>query len=256
MNDYTVSVVVPGFNESATIEALFRGTHAVMKGLGKRYEFIFVDDGSVDETSGIVEALRLDCPSFLFARHGKNRGKTRALMTGFSLAKGDVIVCMDADLQDLPGEIPKFLQKIEEGYDMVGGWRKHRSDGIFKILLSRCFNSLAGCFTFHRFRDINCGFKAFTREVAACFQLSGDMHRLMPAIAVHNGFSFFELEIKHGPRQYGESRYPLFRSRGLLDLIAYTFRNTVNAFPFCSSLKTSLHRFIAASLTMLCVIFW
>ena len=230
-DDYTVSVIVPGVNESQSIEELFSRVHSVIESYGKKYEFIFIDDGSTDDTISKVEELSKVHDEFLYISLMRNLGKSLALMVGFDIAKGDVIICMDADLQDIPEEIPKFLNKIEEGYDFVGGWRHERTDSFFKNSLSHSFNHIASYFTKHKFKDINCGFKAFTKPVAQRFQLSGDMHRLMPAIAVNNGFKFTELPITHAPRKFGSSRYPMLRYRGLLDLIAYTAQHATHTRP-------------------------
>jgi len=162
----------------------------------------------------------------------KNHGKSLALMQGFDLAKGEYAVTMDADLQDQPELIPKLIEKLEEGYDMVGGWRKDRKDTMSKRIVSRVFNILIskvfGCAT----QDINCGFKALKRSVYKKLELRGDLHRLIPIIVNDMGFKIGEVPIVHAERKYGKSKYKLFRHRGLLDIIAFYAKHTTQWRPF------------------------
>ena len=155
-----------------------------------------------------------------------NMGKAAALAAGFTYATGDIVITMDADLQDDPGEIPQFLTKLEEGYDLVSGWKVHRQDPWSKVLLSRIFNRVVCLCTHLSLHDINCGFKAYRREVIQDLQVYGDRHRYLPILAHQNGYRVTEVPVKHHPRKFGKSKYGLGRiPRGLFDLLTILFLN-------------------------------
>lgn len=154
----------------------------------------------------------------------RNMGKATALAAGFAHARGDVVITMDADLQDDPGEIPRLLAKLEEGYDVVSGWKIHRQDSWSKVLLSRLFNRVACWCTHLKLHDINCGLKAYRREVIQDLQVYGDRHRYLPILAHQNGYRVTEVPVRHQPRQFGKSKYGLGRiPRGLFDLLSILF---------------------------------
>ena len=174
-----------------------------------------------------------------------NMGKAAALATGFAHATGDIVITMDADLQDDPHEIPQFLAKLEEGYDLVSGWKVHRQDPWSKVLLSRIFNRVVCLCTHLSLHDINCGFKAYRREVIQDLQVYGDRHRYLPILAHQNGYRVTEVPVKHHPRKFGKSKYGLGRiPRGLFDLLTILFLNRY--------LKRPLHFF--GSLGLICLI--
>ena len=232
MGKRLVSILVPALNEAPSIKELFERVDRVMEGLGERYEFILVDDGSTDDTKDVMALLRKAHPQVGLVRHHRNHGKSMALMQGFAVASGDVIVTMDADLQDQPEDIHKFLAAIDEGYDLVGGWRQNRKDGFFRRFVSGIFNRLTRTMVHGDFRDINCGFKAMTAEVAHRLDLRGDMHRIIPLVAQGMGYRCTEVPVDHKPRVHGRSRYRLLRHRGLLDLVSYAVFNTTQIRPF------------------------
>ena len=211
-----VSVVIPVHNEQATIAPLCQ---ALLQVLPEAGEILFIDDGSTDQTW--TEIARLHRPGQVRAlRFRRNFGKTIALQAGFAAARGDIIFTMDGDLQDDPAEIPRFLAKLDEGFDLVSGWKKVRHDPWGKVVASRVFNatvSLAGGLKLH---DINCGFKAYRAEVAKALRLQGELHRFTPLLAHAMGFRVGELVVTHHRRRHGRSHYGFARLfKGFLDLI-------------------------------------
>jgi glycosyltransferase involved in cell wall biosynthesis len=211
-----ISVVIPVANEKATVAPLCR---ALEKVLPTRYEIVFVDDGSTDGSweelaklhrAGQVRAIRFR----------RNFGKTAALEAGFAATRGDVVFTMDGDLQDDPQEIPRFLEMLDQGYDLVSGWKKHRQDPVGKVVASRIFNYVVGRVSGVRLHDINCGFKAYRGEVARSLRLWGEMHRFTPVLADTLGYRVGELVVTHHPRLHGRSHYGFSRLfKGFLDLI-------------------------------------
>jgi glycosyltransferase involved in cell wall biosynthesis len=211
-----ISVIIPVANEQATIAPLCQ---ALEQALPAPYEIVFVDDGSTDGTweqisrlhrQGRVRALRFR----------RNFGKTAALQAGFAAARGDVVFTIDGDLQDDPAEIPRFLAMLEEGYDLVSGWKKYRQDPFGKIVASRLFNFVVCRISGIRLHDINCGFKAYRGELARSLKLQGEMHRFTPVLAQAMGYRVGELVVKHHTRLHGKSHYGFSRMfKGLLDLI-------------------------------------
>ena len=211
-----VSVVVPVKNERDTVAELVRQVRQQLAGY--RHEILFIDDGSTDDT---WEALqRLHVPDVVrLVKFRRNFGKTAALKAGFNLIRGDVVFTMDGDLQDDPAEIPRFLSKLEEGYDLVSGWKKRRHDPASKVLPSRIFNRVVSWTTGLRVHDVNCGFKCYRREVAQSLRLHGEMHRFMPILAHAHGFRFAEIVVTHHKRQFGKSKYGFLRLfKGFFDL--------------------------------------
>jgi len=211
-----ISVVIPVCNERATLEPLCR---ALEQTLPAPYEILFVDDGSTDDTW--EELQRLHQPDKLRAiRFRRNFGKTAALQAGFAAARGEVIFTMDGDLQDDPQEIPHFLTKLEEGFDLVSGWKKIRHDPWSKVVASRIFNAVVGRVTGVKLHDINCGFKAYRAEVARSLRLHGEMHRFLPVLAHAMGYRVAEVIVTHHARRHGRSHYGFTRLlKGFLDLI-------------------------------------
>jgi glycosyltransferase involved in cell wall biosynthesis len=229
-SDVAISFVVPVMNEEQNVRLLFEKLSSRMQDGGKCYEVIFIDDGSTDGTFRELEKLHEDHPGVVrVVRFRRNFGKTAALVAGFSRCHGKVIFTMDGDLQDDPEEIPRYLEKIDEGYDLVSGWKFPRHDPLSKTFPSRIFNWLVSKMTNVHLHDINNGFKAYRREVIEDPQLKlyGDFHRFIPVIAVARGFRVAEIKVCHHPRQYGVSKFGTKRfAQGLIDLLNVLFLTT------------------------------
>jgi len=220
-----LSVIVPVYNEEANIEPLHSALKRVLSNVPKRSEIIFVDDGSVDNTYPILHRIHDNDPQCRVIQFRRNFGQTAALAAGFAHARGDIIVCLDGDLQNDPQDIPRLLQKIDEGYDVVSGWRIHRKDQFLtRRLPSICANWLISKITKVKLHDYGCTLKAYRREIAQNIGLYGEMHRFIPAMASWMGVSVTEVEVNHNPRKHGRSKYGLSRTlRVLLDLITVKF---------------------------------
>jgi glycosyltransferase involved in cell wall biosynthesis len=218
-----VTIIVPGLNEADSLAELASRIHASLDGK-EAYEIIFVDDGSTDNTWEVIAGLREKDPRVKGVRLRKNFGKAMALSAGFQRALGDVLVTMDADLQDDPVDVPAFLAKIEEGLDVVVGWKVERLDPANRLVLSRIFNGTVRRATGVKLHDMNCGFKAYRREVIRSIPVYGDLFRFIPAFAAWEGFRVAEVPVKHHARKYGRSRYGLERIlRGFFDLLSVMF---------------------------------
>lgn len=217
------SVVVPGLNEGDSLPELARRVHATLAPLAA-YELIFVDDGSTDDTWTRITELHEHYASVRGVRLRRNFGKAMALTAGFKVARAPVLIMMDADLQDDPADLPLFIEKITEGYDVVVGWKVQRKDPLNRRMLSKIFNGTVSWLTQVRLHDMNCGFKAFRREVIETIPIYADLFRFIPALASAQGFRIGEVPITHHSRQYGKSRYGLERVlRGLFDLLSVLF---------------------------------
>lgn len=222
----TISFVIPFLNEEATLQELFRQISATVRGLPgtPSFEVIFVDDGSTDQSAARVEELAASHPEVTLVQLRGNFGKSAALAAGFERAKGEIVFTMDADLQDDPKEIPRFLAKLEEGYDVVSGFKQKRHDPWHKVIPSRIFNGMVRRLTGIPLRDVNCGFKAYRREVVRSVRLYGEMHRFVPVLAHWRRFRIAELVVEHHPRRFGVSKFGAGRFyRGLMDLLTVTF---------------------------------
>jgi len=220
-----ISIVVPVYDEEKNIPLLYEKILKVMNGLNKSYEFIFVDDGSRDTTTQVLRNLFKADPRINIITLRRNFGQTAALSAGFDFARGDIVISMDADLQDDPAEIPNFVRKIEEGFDIVAGWRKQRQESfLFRRLPSWVANRLIRLFSGVKIHDFGCTFRAYRNEVIKNLELSGDLHRFIPAIVSHIGISICEIPIKRSPRIYGRSNYGLSRILSVLyDIIIMKF---------------------------------
>jgi len=215
----SVSIVVPFLNEFATLETLFSRVHVVMETTGRPWEMILVDDGSQDGGDMIAADLARANRNVTLIRFTRNFGKASALSAGIAQARGDIVVTMDADLQDDPTEIPRFLGKLSEGHDVVSGWKQTRNDPIGKTLPSRIFNRVTAKMFDIDLHDINCGFKAYTRRAAKRLNLYGELHRFTPALLHAVGYSCTEIAVQHHAREHGQSKYGMMRMvKGLLDL--------------------------------------
>ncbi len=222
MNSKYLSFVIPVYNEAATIKALFDRILEVMNLVEiDSYEVIFVDDGSSDRSWIEINQFIKKYPQKIKGiRLRRNFGKSSALSAGFKKATGSIIFTLDADLQDDPTEIPKFLEKLESGYDLVSGWRKHRNDPISKTLPSKLFNGVTSILTGVKLHDFNCGLKAYKKEVLDCIKVYGELHRYIPVLAHSLGFKITEVVVRHHRRKQGKSKYGLERyTRGFIDLL-------------------------------------
>lgn len=220
----SISVVVPVFNEEGNLAELHRRLTTVLKSVGLPYEIVVVDDGSSDQTWEVVRGLHAADRRMLALRHRRNFGKAQALANGFAVARGDVVVTMDGDLQDDPDELPRFLAKLEEGYDLVSGWKQRRQDPLGKTVPSKLFNWVVRRVSGVPLHDFNCGFKAYRREVTSAIRLYGELHRFTPVLANAEGFRIAELPVHHHPRTWGRSKYGYKRLvKGFLDLITVVF---------------------------------
>jgi glycosyltransferase involved in cell wall biosynthesis len=215
-----ISVVVPLYNEADSLTELHAALEAALRPHAARCEMIFVDDGSTDGSFSRLADLREADERVKVIRLRRNQGKAAALAAGFREAQGAIIVTLDADLQDDPKEIPRFLQKLEEGYDLVSGWKAIRNDPRSRRLLSAVFNRVTSALTGVKLHDLNCGFKAYRRAVTEELRLYGELHRFIPALASWRGFRIGEIEVEHHPRRYGRSKYgPERIPRGFFDLL-------------------------------------
>jgi glycosyltransferase involved in cell wall biosynthesis len=219
-----ISVVVPVHDEERSVALLLDEIDAALQPLETPWEAIFVDDGSTDGSYAALTGLHASRSNVSVVRLRRNFGKAAALAAGFARARGDVIVTIDGDLQDDPAEIPRLLVKLDEGFDLVSGWKSRRRDSLRRRLLSRLFNQVAGWLSGVRLHDMNCGLKAYRAEVVRGLRLYGELHRFIPVLAHHKGFRIAELPVNHRPREHGRSRYGVERYlRGFLDLLTVSF---------------------------------
>jgi len=222
-----ISIIIPLLNEEASLNELHQWISKVMKSNAYSYELIFIDDGSKDQSWSIITKLANENTEVNGIRFLKNFGKSQALHAGFAKAQGDVIITMDADLQDNPEEITALYKMIhEEGYDLVSGWKKIRYDSkIAKNLTSKLFNFAARKTSGVQLNDFNCGLKAYKNEVIKSIEVTGEMHRYIPVLAKNAGFTNIgEKIVKHQARKYGETKFGMERFiRGFLDLITISF---------------------------------
>ena len=221
----TISIVIPFHNEAANIAELYARLYTVMEGTGWDYEFIFVDDGSTDLTYKLLKELAVIDPQVRIVKLRRNFGQTAALAAGFARCTGEYVIAMDGDLQHDPADIPRFLEKLEEGYDVVSGWRYHRIDNLFlRRIPSRCANWLMAKLSDVNIHDFGTTFKAYRRELLSQLPLYGEMHRFIPALASGYGASICEISIHNENRKNGESHYGISRTfRVLFDLITIRF---------------------------------
>ncbi|MDY4757804.1 MAG: glycosyltransferase family 2 protein [Parabacteroides sp.] len=222
-----ISVVIPLFNEAESLPELFDWIERVMKANGFSYEIIFVNDGSTDNSWEVIEQLQQRSPYVHGIKFRRNYGKSPALHCGFKRAEGDVVITMDADLQDSPDEIPELYRMIkEDGYDLVSGWKKKRYDPLSKTIPTKLFNATARKFSgIHNLHDFNCGLKAYRKEVIKNIEVYNDMHRYIPYLAKIAGFNKIgEKVVHHQARKYGTTKFGLDRFvNGYLDLITLWF---------------------------------
>jgi dolichol-phosphate mannosyltransferase len=219
-----LSVVVPVLNEAESLPPLYQELVDVAREHGYQWDLIFVDDGSTDGSWDVIERLARDDASVQGIRFRRNFGKAAALSAGFAAARGELVFTLDADLQDDPREIPRFLAEIDKGLDVVSGWKQVRNDPWHKVGPSRVFNWLVGYLTGVRLHDHNCGFKCYRREIFDEVRLYGELHRFVPVLAAARGWKVGEIAVNHRPRKFGSSKYGVRRFvKGFLDLLTVYF---------------------------------
>jgi glycosyltransferase involved in cell wall biosynthesis len=219
-----ISVVVPVHDEDRSVELLYDELASALDPLERLWEAVFVDDGSTDGTFAALTRLHGRAPNVRVVRLRRNFGKSAALAAGFRHAEGSVVVTIDADLQDDPAEIPRLLAKLDEGFDLVSGWKTQRRDPWTRRLVSKIFNSVVGRASGLKLHDMNCGLKAYRAEVVRSLRIYGELHRFLPVLAHDRGFRVAELPVNHRPREHGRSRYGVERyMRGFLDFLTVSF---------------------------------
>ncbi len=227
-----ISLVVPFYNEEGSVEELIARLVSELEKVGRPFEILLIDDGSSDRGPALVTEFAATDSRVRLISFTRNFGKAAALSAGFQRASGEVIITMDADLQDDPAEITNFLFAIDEGFDVVSGWKKIRHDPIGKTLPSKVFNLMLQKTFDLDINDFNCGFKAYSRRAAKSLNLYGELHRFTPALANSNGFTVTEITVQHHARVHGESKYGISRLfKGLLDLITVKLMTTYSTRP-------------------------
>jgi glycosyltransferase involved in cell wall biosynthesis len=219
-----ISIVIPLYNEVESLNELYQQINEVVKANKYNYEIIFVDDGSDDGSLDVLKKLRQKDKNVKIISFRRNYGKSAALAVGFEHAKGDVVITMDADLQDDPHEIPNLLKKLNEGYDLVSGWKKKRYDPITKTIPSKIFNFTVSTLTGIKIHDFNCGLKAYRKSVTQDIKVYGELHRYLPVLAHWAGYKIGEVIVQHHPRKYGKTKFGISRFlKGFLDLLTVLF---------------------------------
>lgn len=227
-----LSIVVPLYNESENIPILYTEIKNAMRKLNKKYEVIFIDDGSTDRSFEELEKIYKTNKFIKIIKFRKNFGQSAAINSGFFHSKGDVVMVMDADLQNDPKDIPKLLDRLNEGYDVVSGWRFVRNDPVSKKLFSKISNWLHKKLTGLEIHDSGCSLKAYTKESIRDINLFGEMHRFIPALLDSKGFKISEVKVNHRERRYGKTKYGMPRLiRGFLDLIYIKFSTKYSTRP-------------------------
>jgi glycosyltransferase involved in cell wall biosynthesis len=227
-----LSIVIPIHNEEQNILPLFSILSNVLASLNNNYEIIFIDDGSTDNSLSILQTVFEENNSVKVIQFSKRFGKAAALQKGFQYAKGNIIITLDADLQDDPHEIPKFIKKIYEGYDLVSGWKYIRHDPLTKTLPSKIFNIVTSFMTKIPLHDFGSGIKAYRKEVVKSINIYGELHRYIPILAYDKGFKIGEIKVKHHPRLKGVSKYGFARYfRGFYDFLTVLFLTKYNKKP-------------------------
>lgn len=220
----SLSVLVPVMNEEGNLHDLYDALTTELESIGLPYEILIVDDGSSDRSWEIIEELNARDPRVIGLRHRRNFGKAQGLSHGFAAARGDIVITMDGDLQDDPKEINRFLELLNEGNDLVSGWKQRRQDPLGKTFPSKIFNWTVRKTTGVQLHDFNCGFKAYRREVTQSIRLYGELHRFTPVLANAEGYKVAELPVEHHARKWGSSKYGWSRlTKGFLDLLTVIF---------------------------------
>jgi len=233
MTKTAISIVIPVYNEEENIKELHTKLTTVLPAITENYEIIFVDDGSTDNSFALLKELNNEGKSVKVIKFRRNFGQSAAISAGFDYSKGNIIISMDGDLQNDPGDIPKLLETLEkEDYDVVCGWRFDRADSKLKISFSRIANRLRRRFTTENIHDSGCTLRVYKKECIADLELYGEMHRYIPALLLWKGYKIGEVKVKHHERKYGTTKYGWRRIiKGFLDLIVVTFWQKYSARP-------------------------
>ena len=221
-----VSIVIPVYNEENSIKFLYKEIIEVMNDYFNKFEIIFIDDGSTDNSFNIINNISADDSHVILVQLNRNYGKSDALNEGFKLAKYDYIVTLDSDLQDDPIEIVKLTNKLDEGFDCASGWKKDRKDPLSKTIPSFFFNKFINFFSGLKLHDLNCGIKAYKKEAIKTLNIYGGLHRYIPLLLVNNGYQITEEVVNHKPRIHGKSKYGKSRFfHGIFDFLTISFLN-------------------------------
>ena len=227
-----LSIVIPAYNEAESLPALAREIREVCGREGFEYEVIIIDDGSTDRTFTVIQTLAAEDVRLTGVRFRRNCGKAAALSEGFRRSRGQYVVTLDADLQDNPAEIPDLLKMLDDGADLVSGWKRKRHDPLHKTIPSKLFNAVTGKVAGLSLHDFNCGLKAYRSEVVKSLTLYGELHRYIPVLAHWNGFKVKEKAVEHRARRFGQSKYGWARlNNGLFDLITLVFLHRYTSRP-------------------------
>jgi len=227
-----LSIVIPAYNEHESLPELIEKITQSLKPHKLAYEIIVIDDGSKDDTLKVLRSLKEKYAPLRVLSFRKNYGKSPALSVGFREARGKSVVTMDADLQDDPAEIPNLLAKLDEGFDMVSGWKKRRHDPLSKVIPSKIFNLVTSVFSGIRIHDFNCGLKAYRQQVVKSINVYGELHRFIPVLAHWHGFKVSEIAVQHHPRLYGKTKFGMARFfNGFFDLLTVLFLTRFKSTP-------------------------
>ena len=252
-----LSIVIPLYNEEESVYPLINEIKKVMSYMGMQHEVVFVDDGSDDLSLKKIKDLCGNDRRFKYVSFRRNYGKSAALQVGFKNVTGDVVVTMDADLQDDPKEIPNLLKKLDEGYDLCSGWKKKRQDPFIKKTSSKFFNFVTRLMTGIKIHDFNCGLKAYRKAVVDNINVYGELHRYMPVLAKWQGYTITECAVKHYPRRYGKTKYGISRFfKGFIDLITVIFstryiKRPMHFFGFFGAISSVVGIIVLGYLTVL-----
>jgi len=255
-----ISVVIPVLNEEESIESLYKQITSNLSAFN--IEIIFINDGSTDNTKDIICNILKSDSRVKLINFNKNYGKAAALSEGFKISNGDIVVTIDGDLQDDPSEIPSLIDKINQGWDLVSGWKKIRKDSLMKILASRIFNFVTRLKTGIKIHDFNCGLKAYKSQVVKTIRIYGHLHRFIPVLAHNEGYKVAELAVKHYPRKHGHSKYGKARFfHGFYDFLTVIFldkylNRPMHFFGKFGILFTSLGLIVSAYLTSQWIVYW
>ncbi|HSP87227.1 MAG TPA: glycosyltransferase family 2 protein [Ignavibacteriaceae bacterium] len=253
------SIIIPLLNEEESLVLIANEIRKILKPYEIGFEVFFVDDGSTDNSLKVIKEICRTDKRFKFLSFRKNYGKSAALQVGFKNATGDVVITMDADLQDDPGEIPNLLRKLNEGFDLVSGWKKVRRDPFIKKYSSRFFNFVTRVISGIKIHDFNCGLKAYRKEVIDNVYVYGELHRYIPVLAHWQGYKISEVVVKHHARRYGKTKFGISRFfKGFIDLITVIFttryvRRPMHLFGFLGALSFIAGIFVNGYLTYLWV---
>lgn len=227
-----LSILIPLYNEEESLQELYQKLADVLDKLNKTCEIVFIDDGSTDGSFQILQQLHQQDQRVRVYQFRKNYGKSAGLACGFDVVKGKYVITMDADLQDDPDEIPSLISLLEQGFDLVSGWKKKRYDPFIKRNTSKIYNRVTGWVSGLKLHDFNCGLKAYQSEVVKEIQVYGQLHRFIPVLAHWQGFKVSEIAVKHHPRKFGKTKFGPFRfAAGLLDLFTVIFLNKFKTRP-------------------------